>query len=94
MDDDKEWLTFVRNKSTENVKNVFRAVLHATDTERSPVCGDLSPLLPTWRQSSKSPTVTKHSMMIMEKAIESFNPGQTPVIMFDQPLHAISKQLQ
>ena len=94
MDDDKEWLTFVRNKSTENVKNVFRAVLHATDTERSPVCGDLSPLLPTWRESSKSPTVTKHSMMIMEKAIESFSPGQTPVIMFDQPLHAISKQLQ
>ena len=33
-------------------------------------------------------------MMIMEKAIESLNPGPTLVIMFDQPLHAISKQLQ
>ena len=36
----------------------------------------------------------KHSMMVIAKAIEFLNPGQTPVIPFDQPLYAISKQLQ
>ena len=33
-------------------------------------------------------------MMVIAKAIEFLNPGQTPMITFDQPLYAISKQLQ
>ena len=32
--------------------------------------------------------------MVIAKAIEFFNSGQTPVITFEQPLYVISKQLQ
>ena len=96
MEDDKEWLTFVRNESlnVQNAKNVSWAALHVTHTERSPICADFSALLPMWRESSKSPAMLKHSMMVIAKAIEFLNPGQTPMITFDQPLCAISKQLQ
>ena len=46
MEDDKEWLTYVRNESTENAQNVSWTAFHATHTERSPICADLSVLLP------------------------------------------------
>ena len=68
IEDDKEWLTLVRNESSENVQSVFWVVFHATHTERSPICYDLSALLPMSRESSKSPAMIKHSMMVMAKA--------------------------
>ena len=92
MEDDKEWLTFVRNERTENAQNVSREAFHATNTERSSICADLSALLPMWRESSKSPAMMKHSIMVIAKAIEFLNQGQTPVITFDQPLYVINKQ--
>ena len=91
MDDNKEWLTFVRTESNENAQNVSWAAFHATHTERSPICTDLSVILPLWRESSKSPAIIKHSIMVIVKAIEFLNPGQTPVITFDQLLYVISK---
>ena len=78
MEDDKECLTFVRNESTENAQNISWAAFHATHTGRSPICADLSALLPLWRESSKSFAMTKHSMMVIAKAIEFLNPGQNP----------------
>ena len=78
MEDDKEWLTYVRNESTENTQNVSWAAFHATHTERSPICADLSVLLPFWREPSKSPALTKHSMTVTAKEIKFLNPGQTP----------------
>ena len=69
MEDDKEWLTFVRNESTGNAQNVSWAVFHATQTERAPICADLSALLPLWRESSKSPAMINHFMMVIAKAI-------------------------
>ena len=47
-----------------------------------------------WRESSKSSAMINHSMMVIAKAIEFLNPGQTPVITFDQSLYAISNQSQ
>ena len=78
IEDDKERLTFDRNVCTENAQNVSWAAFHATHTERSPICTDLSVLLPIWREPSKPPALTKHSMRVTTKAIKFLNPGQTP----------------
>ncbi len=36
----------------------------------------------------------KQSMDVIWNAVEHLNPGQTPVITFDQPLYAMAKQIQ
>ena len=36
----------------------------------------------------------KHSFCVVKSAIEHLNPGQIPVITFDQPLYALAKQIQ
>lgn len=37
---------------------------------------------------------TVNTMNVVDKAIEFFNPDQKPIIMADQPLFALLKQLQ
>ena len=36
----------------------------------------------------------KHALDIIKDAVAFLNPGQVPVVAFDQPLYAIAKQLQ
>ena len=36
----------------------------------------------------------KHSMNIVQAAIQNLNPGQVPVLTADQPLFALAKQIQ
>ena len=36
----------------------------------------------------------KHSFCVIKSAVEHLNPGQTPMLTFDQPLYAIAKQIQ
>ena len=36
----------------------------------------------------------RHSMDVVKNAVEHLNPGQTPVVTFDQPLFALAKQIQ
>ena len=36
----------------------------------------------------------KHSFYVVKSAVEHLNPGQTPVLTFDQPLYAMAKQVQ
>ena len=35
-----------------------------------------------------------HSIDVVKTAVEHLNPGQTPVVTFDQPLFALAKQIQ
>lgn len=39
----------------------------------------------------KSPAMIKHSLMVIARVVGFLNPGQTPVLTFDQPLYAIDK---
>ena len=55
---------------------------------------DLSSSLPMWRESFKPLIVIKPSIMLIAKATDFFNPGQIPVITFDQPLYAINEKIQ
>ena len=36
----------------------------------------------------------QHSMDMLQQATHALNPGQIPVIAFDQPLYALAKQIQ
>ena len=36
----------------------------------------------------------RHSIDVVKKAVESLNPGQIPVVIVDQPLYTIAKQIQ
>ena len=36
----------------------------------------------------------RHAMDIVRQNVDFLNPGQTPVIAFDQPLYALAKQIQ
>ena len=76
MEEDKEWLTFVRNEAlnAQNAQYISWAAFHATHTERSPICVGLPALLPMWRESSKSSAIIKHFMMVIAKATEFLNP--------------------
>ena len=38
--------------------------------------------------------MTKHGMNILKQITNYLNPGQTPVMAFDQPLFALAKYVQ
>jgi len=94
IDDDNEWLTAVRTKDAETSTDISWAAYHAKHTQARNDFADLSALLPMWRDASKSPAMIKHALMVIARAVEFLNPGQTPVVTFDQPLYAIAKGLQ
>ena len=51
-------------------------------------------ILPLSPDKSTDPGIIKHEMLLVQKSIAFLNPGQTPVLGADPPLHAIAKQLQ
>ena len=53
-----------------------------------------TPLLPLFLESAHTVAMIKHSMDVVRNAVEYLNPGQTPVVTFDQPLFALVKEIQ
>ena len=51
-------------------------------------------MLPLFKEQAHSPAMIRHSMSVVRKAVQFLNPGQIPVVTFDQPLYAIAKQVQ
>ncbi|KAG1678463.1 Multidrug resistance-associated protein 1 [Nymphon striatum] len=51
-------------------------------------------LLPLFLESAHTVAMVRHSMDVVKNAVEHLNPGQTPVVTFDQPLFALAKQIQ
>jgi len=75
-------------------KHVSWAAYHANhqSEHRSPTA--ISTLLPLFPDDSKSVAMIKHSMDVVQKAVNIINQGQTPVIACDQPLYKIAKDIQ
>lgn len=73
--------------------NLSWSAYHASKEEKEKEI-DLSAILPLFKEDSKSVAMIKHSMNVVQQAASFVNPGQTPVIAFDQPLYAISKTIQ
>ena len=51
-------------------------------------------LLPMFPDCAHSVPMIKHSMKVAVKLTDHANPGQTPVLVCDQPLFALAKQIQ
>ena len=54
----------------------------------------LNALLPLLSENAHSPAMIRHSMGLVQKAVKHLNPGQTPVVTFDQPMFTIAKEIQ
>ena len=51
-------------------------------------------LLPLFLETAHSVAMIKHSMIIVKEAVQHLNPVQVPVLVTDQPLFALAKQIQ
>lgn len=51
-------------------------------------------LLPLFQESAHTVAMIRLSMDVVKSAVEHLNAEQTPVLMFDQPLYALAKQIQ
>ena len=51
-------------------------------------------LLPLFLDNAHTTCMIKHAMDVISKGVKHLNPTQTPVIVADQPLYAIAKQIQ
>jgi hypothetical protein len=51
-------------------------------------------LLPMFLDNAHSMAMIAHSMRVIKVAVEHVNPSQAPVIALDQPLFALTKQIQ
>lgn len=54
----------------------------------------ITALLPLFQDKAATLAMVKHGMDIQRKVTNHLNPGQTPVIAFDQPLFALGKFVQ
>ena len=54
----------------------------------------ISPLLLLIQEQAASPAISRHAIGVISKAVQYLNPGQTPVMACDQPLFAITKEIQ
>ena len=53
-----------------------------------------SSLLPLFAECAHSLAMIKHAIIVVMKAVEHLNPGQTAVIAFDQPLFALGNTVE
>ena len=54
----------------------------------------INALLPLFLENAHSVATIKHSMDIVKTSVHYLNPGQIPVLAADQPLFALTKQIQ
>ena len=91
------WLDHTRQvleSETERLENISWAAYHANHQppESSVICP--TSLLPLFLESAHTVAMIKHSYCIVKSAVKHLNPGQTPVLTFDQPLYALATQIQ
>ena len=91
------WLDYARkvlDSKAEVFNNASWATYHASyqPLQSQVICP--TTLLPLFLESAHTVAMIKHSLRVIKSVIEHLNPGQAPVITFDQPLYALAKQIQ
>lgn len=98
--DEYSWLdqasTLVTGQETVD-KNI--PVSWAAFDSHQPSCAPpssvaISALLPLFPDQAKSIAMIRHAMAVIKLSVEQLNPGQVPVIAFDQSLFAVAKEIQ
>lgn len=91
------WLETVSNSKEYDIEERTLVSWGAYHAEHEPI-KDFEPcvsaLLPLFEEEAKSVAMIKHSFDVIKTSVEALNPGQNPVIAFDQPLFAVAKQIQ
>eukprot|EP00745_Piridium_sociabile_P026549 TRINITY_DN4240_c0_g1_i3.p1 TRINITY_DN4240_c0_g1~~TRINITY_DN4240_c0_g1_i3.p1 ORF type:complete len:1496 (-),score=398.92 TRINITY_DN4240_c0_g1_i3:837-5324(-) len=70
------------------------AAHHAAQKRGLPFEVSITSLLPLLRDQAHSVATIKHAMKKIQETVAFLNPGQIPVIVADQPLFALAKQIQ
>ena len=95
---EQEWLENVFEKlnhgELQNNEYISWAAYHASMQNELPQNVCLIAMLPLFKEQAHSPAMIRHSMIVVRDAVQFLNPGQIPVVTFDQPLYAIAKQVQ
>ena len=77
-------------KTSSLTWSAYHATRQQPTSELTAICA----LLPLFYEKSDTPAMIKHGMDVHRQATEYLNPGQIPVITFDQPLFALAKYVQ
>ena len=93
MELEMEWL----NQVVENIEHKYSLPLswsayNSRYITNINIIKSISSLLPLFKEDLHSVSLMTHAMQLIEKVINFLNPGQTPVLVFDQPLYAIARQ--
>ena len=67
---------------------------HSRDLSSSPTASAISALLPLFPDQAKSIAMIRHAMDTIKLSVNHLNPGQVPVIAFDQPHFSVAKEIQ
>ncbi len=91
----KTWLDYVRQRKKDSPPAVLSwSAFNASQHNDIVVLKSISSMLPLCKEDSHSVALMCHSMKLVQKVTAFLNPGQTPVMTFDQPLYAIAKTVQ
>ena len=95
MELEMEWL----NQVVENIEHndslpLSWSAYNAKYVTNINIIKSISSVLPLFKEDSYSVSLMTHAMQLIEKVTNFLNPGQTPVLVFEQPLYAIAKAIQ
>jgi hypothetical protein len=85
-----EWLNKVVTKigTTEEPHHITRAGHHPEIRVQE------LQLVAMFCHNAHTSAIIRHSLTVVDAAFKHLNPGQIPIVAFDQPLFALAKQLQ
>ena len=97
--DEVKWLEnsskAICNQETLKEEEVVSwGAFHSRVLSSSPTASAISALLPLFPDQAKSIAMIRHAMDINKLSVNHLNPGQVPVIAFDQPLFAVAREIQ
>ena len=94
----KSWLehahTLIPKETLDDEDNASWSAYQASIQQKIPRPVSLTALLPLFSENSHSATMLVHAIKLIKADTEYLNIGQCPVMTVDQPLYAISKQIQ
>jgi len=94
-DGEYKWLEAVADSSTSEkvLNNISWSGFHAQlNAHTSSAC--FSVLLPLFRQNANTAAMMRHTLSVVQNVLHKVNDGQVPVVVADQPLFALLKQIQ
>lgn len=96
--EEQNWLNTVmavsRKETLESTDWISWSAFHASIQEAVIPPPAINALLPLFLDSAHSIAMIKHSMSVVQAAVQHVNPGQVPILTADQPLFALAKQIQ